>query len=1009
METETSLPSPMSIPSHFLLTSPWVWTLYKAREEKYSRLGLNLDIPLFGGLVHWESSTLDYAATEVSHMPVIEAEIHRALSHFPGLSREPCVFAMVTALALMTALGREALDLLKVLGRDKSRQAFHLASKCFVPFHVGLAFPRDAPYSGVMSHVVVRALQSGLVRKLKREVEWELRRSSTGTLLQRNRVTCWLLLPNRKPAFTTPVSRTLLVGFDSVDKGSKRQGDGPRKSSPPPISSRRLTLNWRRSIPFHPYCDMKNEQMTWWSRVNSAMERYGRLSEADKGRILGLVEAGYTDSEISRAIPCSRKSVSLWKSRWENENSLKCRHGGGALRKTTREQDAALVSVSQASPYLTSRQIAARVGVNLSKDTNLERLREGGLQSFTAASKQILTERQKLARMNFAQENLERPLEFWRIAITDEKVWSSSNDGRVLVYRPKYTRFQPPYVHHRRYSGRFSVSSWGFRQHPGFTTWIIIRRQYLGFTAWITICRHYHGQTTCITVSCWGILFLMNAACRQLTMEQDRINEKRMVNLGCEAERRITFDMFRQLGYRLEDMSDIKISNGSLEYYIAEVDKGYSERCDSSIHWLGRHNPRMWEASQSIESCSTSCPVYKLKEGDEAEILQEENALCAVLDRIEREEYDRVKCLSELEKYRPYNVRRLEGDEEVSEEENEPNIISLDCVGRVRLPDHFITMSPKVLEPAPRLRAMYRMNPQQRVALLKTADKKLVDSVCECAYNTLKGRVPLKNAQKTKLRAQAGFAQADQTRRVLEEEETTTRSEGRSVLDLTLSPFNQRCPRFLIQQVNNGTHEKDDIGVPGNITPLRATPPTSGIGNKSSSLRVGQGNGKKSSLQNLTTSLIGLYNKTCYSAICTLVNTTTEVPVLPIPALLNTISAQARKKAELLLEHIISRGGISWDSNGEVSIQDTPLRGSNIVDLVNDLVRARRHSEPSGWREFLTALQKINVPKEFIVNPKRLAPIRNPTPVPQPLTPSQRPKKKKMKREDENRWLPFRA
>nr|CAD7394436.1 unnamed protein product [Timema cristinae] len=36
---------------------------------------------------------------------------------------------------------------------------------------------------------------------------------------------------------------------------------------------------------------------------------------------------------------------------------------------------------------------------------------------------------------------------------------------------------------------------------------------------------------------------------------------------------------------------------------------------------------------------------------------------------------------------------------------------------------------------------------------LKTADKKLTDFVCECAYNTLKGRLPLKNAQKTKLRS----------------------------------------------------------------------------------------------------------------------------------------------------------------------------------------------------------------------------------------------------------------
>nr|CAD7416967.1 unnamed protein product [Timema poppensis] len=79
--------------------------------------------------------------------------------------------------------------------------------------------------------------------------------------------------------------------------------------------------------------------------------------------------------------------------------------------------------------------------------------------------------------------------------------------------------------------------------------------------------------------------------------------------------------------------------------------------------------------------------------------------------------------------------------------------------------------------------------------------------------------------------SQASDAQAGKTRRVLEEE-TTTRSERKSFHALTSSPFIQRCPRYLIQQVNNETHEKDDIGVPENITPLRATLPSSGIGHK---------------------------------------------------------------------------------------------------------------------------------------------------------------------------------
>nr|CAD7574540.1 unnamed protein product [Timema californicum] len=45
--------------------------------------------------------------------------------------------------------------------------------------------------------------------------------------------------------------------------------------------------------------------------------------------------------------------------------------------------------------------------------------------------------------------------------------------------------------------------------------------------------------------------------------------------------------------------------------------------------------------------------------------------------------------------------------------------------------------------------------------------------------------------------------------------------------------------------------------------------------------------------------------------------TTLEVSVLIIHAVLNTVTVQERKKAELLLEHIISRGDISWDENGD--------------------------------------------------------------------------------------------
>ena len=46
------------------------------------------------------------------------------------------------------------------------------------------------------------------------------------------------------------------------------------------------------------------------------------------------------------------------------------------------------------------------------------------------------------------------------------------------------------------------------------------------------------------------------------------------------------------------------------------------------------------------------------------------------------------------------------------------------------------------------LRALARMSPTRRKAFLKTADKELVQSICECCLNTLKGNVPLTNGQK---------------------------------------------------------------------------------------------------------------------------------------------------------------------------------------------------------------------------------------------------------------------
>lgn len=49
------------------------------------------------------------------------------------------------------------------------------------------------------------------------------------------------------------------------------------------------------------------------------------------------------------------------------------------------------------------------------------------------------------------------------------------------------------------------------------------------------------------------------------------------------------------------------------------------------------------------------------------------------------------------------------------------------------------------------LRALANMTRSRRKMFLKIADKELVQSICECALNTLKGNVPLKPCQKKSL------------------------------------------------------------------------------------------------------------------------------------------------------------------------------------------------------------------------------------------------------------------
>ena len=76
-------------------------------------------------------------------------------------------------------------------------------------------------------------------------------------------------------------------------------------------------------------------------------------------------------------------------------------------------------------------------------------------------------------------------------------------------------------------------------------------------------------------------------------------------------------------------------------------------------------------------------------------------------------------------------------------------------------------------------------------------------------------------------------------------------------------------------------------------------------------------------------------------------------------------------KAEKLMSWLDKHSNLTWEEDGTVKVYGKPLPGSNIIDLVNEAVRQRKHSEPEGWRTFAQTLKESNVPRDYVGNKKR--------------------------------------
>ena len=78
-----------------------------------------------------------------------------------------------------------------------------------------------------------------------------------------------------------------------------------------------------------------------------------------------------------------------------------------------------------------------------------------------------------------------------------------------------------------------------------------------------------------------------------------------------------------------------------------------------------------------------------------------------------------------------------------------------------------------------------------------------------------------------------------------------------------------------------------------------------------------------------------------------------------------------KPKALRLMKRLRNDPSIQWNDRGGLIIEGSAIPGNNMIDLVHDVLRKRKQSDPVGWQPFAKHLKHINLPMELVGNVDR--------------------------------------
>ncbi|GFT03919.1 uncharacterized protein TNCV_1730831 [Trichonephila clavipes] len=180
--------------------------------------------------------------------------------------------------------------------------------------------------------------------------------------------------------------------------------------------------------------------------------QYEQLTDFDRGRIIGLRKAGWSNRRIGRHLGRSDMVVARCWQQWITEGRVYRRGGSGRPRNTNDREDRAIRRVATSAPTTSLASIQRHLPPSRhpvpSRETIRRRLTEVGLRSRRPLRRLPLTPHHRQCQLDFCRPRATWSVTDWRrVIFSDESRFSlSADDHRIRVWRRTGQRSDPAFI-----------------------------------------------------------------------------------------------------------------------------------------------------------------------------------------------------------------------------------------------------------------------------------------------------------------------------------------------------------------------------------------------------------------------------------------------------------------------------------------------------------------------------------------------------------------------------------